>query len=447
MGEERSIDELSELTGVTADVLHSWLELGLILHTEEGRFAAPTTERVRLIQFAQRRGIEPKDIAAASASQGDVFANYLGLTGHSDRQGHGIEEVADHVGLDDALVRRIWTIVGVGEQVEGNDDDIEALVALARAISAGIPAEALIQLVRVFVDTLERLAEAEVRLFHFHVHERLRTEGLSGAQLVAATNAVSEPATELVEPTLLYFHRRAFERASREDLLLHLVEDLTPPGPEVGRMPLAVLFVDLTSFTTFTEVMGDVAAANVVERFSDLVRDAAGRYDGRVVKQIGDEFMLVFSQAQNAAACGVEIRTMADSEAQFPGLHMGAHFGTALYREGDYVGSDVNLAARVAAEAKRGEFLVTDAIRAESLGLELVVFRAAGTRQMKGFAGEFDLYEVTATSDPTLTRYIDPVCRMEFTLEHATTRLRWRGEVRCRLPVLWDHPVASSMGP
>jgi YHS domain-containing protein len=81
----------------------------------------------------------------------------------------------------------------------------------------------------------------------------------------------------------------------------------------------------------------------------------------------------------------------------------------------------------VAAEAKRGEFLVTDSIRAGSLGLGSVTFRAAGMRQMKGMAGDFELYEVLSTSDPASTRHLDPVCRMELTIAHATTRLTWRG--------------------
>src|SRR5207302_3960526 len=109
------------------------------------------------------------------------------------------------------------------------------------------------------------------------------------------------------EPAVMYFHRKSMERANREDLLLHLLEETTPPS-KVGELFRTVLFVDLSSFTPLTEAMGDAAAARVVERFSDMVRETAGGCDGQIVKQIGDEFMLVFPTANSAVTFGVGMR-------------------------------------------------------------------------------------------------------------------------------------------
>jgi len=53
-----------------------------------------------------------------------------------------------------------------------DDDDVRALATLKLAEEAGFPEDALVQLARVYADALARVAEAEVRLFHFHVHER-----------------------------------------------------------------------------------------------------------------------------------------------------------------------------------------------------------------------------------------------------------------------------------
>ena len=50
----------------------------------------------------------------------------------------------------------------------------------------------------------------------------------------------------------------------------------------------AVVFIDLSSFTPLAEAMGDATAAEVLERFSNIVRRSVGAFDGRVVKQIGD---------------------------------------------------------------------------------------------------------------------------------------------------------------
>jgi adenylate cyclase len=73
--------------------------------------------------------------------------------------------------------------------------------------------------------------------------------------------------------------------------------------------------------------MGDAAAAGLMERFADLVRQAAHEHNGTVVKQIGDEFMLVFTDPTDAIACGVDIEAAASDQAQFPAVRQGAHTG------------------------------------------------------------------------------------------------------------------------
>src|SRR5205807_7172565 len=163
--------------------------------------------------------------------------------------------------------------------------------------------------------------------------------------------------------TVVYFYRRAWNRAALEDMLLHLCEDTTMPGDVVGQMTATVMFIDLANFTPLTMVMGDSVAAQVVDRFSELVRKDCARCGGRIVKQIGDAFMIVFGEPSNAVACGLAIEAAVVEESQFPAVHIGAHTGQLLYREGDYLGNTVNVAARVAAEAGAHQLLVSETLR------------------------------------------------------------------------------------
>jgi len=173
---------------------------------------------------------------------------------------------------------------------------------------------------------------------------------------MAATEAAASPLQQLVEPTLLYFHRKAWERAQREDLVTHLGEEagLLPTIDATGRLPAAVVFVDLSGFTSLTAAMGDVAAAEVVERFAGIVRNVIGRSPGQVVKQIGDGFLLLFPDAGSAVRSSVALEQQVSREPQFPSVRGGIHWGPVLYREGDYVGAAVNVAARLLAEAAPG---------------------------------------------------------------------------------------------
>ena len=283
------------------------------------------------------------------------------------------------------------------------------------------------QIIRVFADATDRLADAVVRTFHDYVHERFRAQGLEGRQLLEATQAVGKPALDLVEPALLHFHRRAYQRANREDLLRHLAEDTTPPAALPGLEQATVLFVDLASFTPLTATMGDHAAADVLRRFSTTVRSVAAQHRGRIVKQIGDAFMLCFARPTDAIEFGLAMDEFVDTEAQFPALHIGAHHGPVLYREGDYIGATVNLAARVAAAGAAEQFLITEDLRDAVTNLAGVDFVTLPPRRLKGLPDPIRLVQVRRHLRQGADRETDPVCGLLLHPNKVATRATWQG--------------------
>ena len=421
-----TIDELAQATATSTDTLRAWQDLGL-LSSRGDTLRDEDIERVRLLEFVRQRGIPPEAVARACETQGDLLGDFVDsmLGGPLPGPVVSLTDAAQATGLEPGLLERLWGAAGLGDQRHADADDLGALRALRTALDVGLPADALVQIVRVFADALGRVADAESLLFHHYVHERLREQGLAGRELLAATRAVSDPLKRLIEPSLLYFHRTAYRRALREDLMLHLAEDTTSPTAVPGEIDATILFVDLSGFTPLTEAMGDDAAARLMERFSDLVRDAARHNHGRVVKQIGDEFMLAFSDRGAAVRCGLEIDSATSAEPQFPAVRIGAHHGTVLYREGDYIGATVNVAARVVAEADRHQLLVTDTIRTAIADIPGVDVVSRGARSLKGVGG-LELFEVhRAGARPQRT--IDPVCLMELDPTAAAARLTWHG--------------------
>jgi adenylate cyclase len=73
-----------------------------------------------------------------------------------------------------------------------------------------------------------------------------------------------------------------------------------------------------------------------------------------------------------------------------PRPRIGIHNGQVLYRDGDYYGREVNLAARVAARAAGGEVLVTRPV-IENAGAHLE-FEPIGEVRLKGFARPTELF-------------------------------------------------------
>jgi adenylate cyclase len=258
------------------------------------------------------------------------------------------------------------------------------------------------------------------------VHERLRADGLEGKALTAATSVLSEQVVGLAEPALLYFHRKAFQRSLQDDLFLHVTEAATPAGGVEGEMTATILFADLAGFTPLAEAMGDTVAAAVIDRFSHLVRETLMRHSGKLVKQIGDAFMLVFSDPADAIAYGIDLATIVAAEEAFPSLRIGAHYGTLLYREGDYIGTTVNLAARVSGVAGRCEFLVTDALRKAAGSHDQAMLSAIGPRALKGISDEVVLHAVRIAHS-TEDRVTDPVCHMSLAPGSAAVTATWRG--------------------
>jgi adenylate cyclase len=228
------------------------------------------------------------------------------------------------------------------------------------------------------------------------VHEQLRAGGLAGRQLMDATRAIAKPALGLVEPALLYFHRRGWKKASRDDFLRHLAEATTPPAQRPGETSVAVMFVDLAGFTPLTLALGDQGVAGVLRAFSRIVRGRAGTSGGRIVKQIGDAFMLVFDRPGDAVGFGLDAMRDTCADPDLPGLHIGAHWGRALYREGDYYGSTVNLAARVASSTESGQFLVTAELHQAAAELAQATYRALPPRPVKGVADAVHMVDVRA---------------------------------------------------
>src|SRR5207247_7923223 len=131
-----------------------------------------------------------------------------------------------------------------------DEQEIELARGWKLALEAGLPEEAIVQLVRVYADALGRVGEAESRLVHFYVHERLRVAGLSLAEATRITETASERLLPLAEPAILDFHRRALARAWREDFVFHIEEEAgligRVEGP--GQLRAAVVFVGMWSF-------------------------------------------------------------------------------------------------------------------------------------------------------------------------------------------------------
>lgn len=151
-------------------------------------------------------------------------------------------------------------------------------------------------------------------------------------------------------------------RSTEETMML----TVQPPPPKAATFTF--LFADLRDYSAFVERRGDAAAAELIHDYRDLMRRQIAAAEGAEIKTEGDSFYVVFDSAQQAMRCAIAIqRAAARANAQRPDrpIHIGVGLNAGEpVREGDgFVGSAVNVAARLAQNAKAAEILVSEVVR------------------------------------------------------------------------------------
>jgi adenylate cyclase len=181
------------------------------------------------------------------------------------------------------------------------------------------------------------------------------------------------------------------ETSEMPEPMQRLVQEVQPSGPsamrEIGKGALqawqalseaqrrrrgtadvAILFTDLVGFSDWALDAGDEAALEVLRQVGDVEQKAISSSKGAIVKRLGDGAMAVFGDAEQAVEAALESQrgiSKIKVEGYRPTQRAGVHRGTPRKVKGDFLGVDVNIAARVGDAAEGGEVLVSDSVRNE----------------------------------------------------------------------------------
>src|SRR6187551_637813 len=165
------------------------------------------------------------------------------------------------------------------------------------------------------------------------------------------------------------------------------------------------LFSDLRGYTTLLEQAGNAAGAEMLSRYRALVRTAVEQHGGTEVSTEGDAFYVVFPSASSAIHCALAIVDEAQKENEANPevpirIGVGIHSGEAVATDETFVGTAVNVAARVCAVARPGEVLVTSTVRGIVHGSVAATFHSLGRKKLKGLAEPIELFAVVPAGRP-----------------------------------------------
>jgi adenylate cyclase len=132
---------------------------------------------------------------------------------------------------------------------------------------------------------------------------------------------------------------------------------------------MAVVFVDIVGYTSRSRTMSEGELVAWLEAFETEAAQLAVERGGRIIKNIGDEVLIVADDPATATDIALELtRRGEDEDDPFPRVRAGMAYGEVVNRLGDVFGPTVNIASRLTSVARPGSLLVDDGAYRELSG-------------------------------------------------------------------------------
>jgi adenylate cyclase len=378
--------------------------LGVMRPDDDGLFSRGDVRITRWVHSLEVAGV-PLDGLATAVRDGTLSFTYLNASAFdqfAEATGTTFGELSERTGISMDLLKVVREAIGFAEP--GPDDRVrEDEVAIAQMIelqlSRGFRQITIDRWLRVYADSLRRVAETETDWWRSEVEKPLLEGGMSTAEMLDAQADVGSELAPFMEQVLLAIYHGQQEHAWTKSF----VEDVETTLERAGLLtrlhrPPAMCFLDLTGYTQLTEERGDEAAADLAAKLVALVGQRSREHGGQPVKWLGDGVMFYFPDPGPGVVAALDMVDGVSAEA-LPPAHVGIHAGPVVFQEGDYFGRTVNIAARISAYARPGEVLVTQEVVDASDGTP-VTFTEIGPVELKGVAGLLRLHRANRVTGP-----------------------------------------------
>jgi adenylate cyclase len=391
-----SRQEVAQRAGVDPDYIDRLVELGILTPAAGEAFSPGDVLRARWVQSLERAGV-PLEGMAAAVRDGALSFAYLDVTAF-DRfaglSGTTFQQLSAKTGIPLELlmvVREAFGFAEPGPHEHVHENELSVVAAVELQLAKGFRPVVIERWLRVCGDGLRRIAETETAVWHSEVEVPLLASGMPEGEMLQAQADLGSQMTPLFEQALLAIYHGQEEHAWSQGLVENVEDALERAGlhSRLDRPP-AICFLDITGYTRLTQERGDQAAADLAARLATLVRRSSQEHGGTPVKGLGDGVMFYFREPAAAVLAAVAMVEVVGRQG-LPPAHVGIHAGPVVFQDGDYFGRTVNLAARIAEDARPGEVLVSQEV-VDAGDDTPVSFVEIGPVELKGVPETLRLY-------------------------------------------------------
>ena len=158
----------------------------------------------------------------------------------------------------------------------------------------------------------------------------------------------------------------------------------------------AILAADIAGYSRMigADEAGALAALRAFR--AEVFGPTVAGHHGRIVKSMGDGWLVEFSSVVEAVNCAVQVQDRLTGHSLIA-LRIGVHIGDVVHEEEDIFGDGVNIAARLEALAEPGGIAISDSAYSSLDGTLTPSFDDAGAQTLKNIARPLRVWTKVAT--------------------------------------------------
>lgn len=170
---------------------------------------------------------------------------------------------------------------------------------------------------------------------------------------------------------------------------------------DVPPTKLTVLFADICRSTVLFDKLGDQDALKLIMKALELAGQIVTEQNGTIIGTIGDEIMCTFISPEEALIAARQIHKMMQQNTLMQSnqlaMRVGINSGTVVSLSNSVYGDTVNIAARLAQQAKANQSLVSSSTIASIDEILRDQIRHIGQINLRGKAGAVEVHELLET--------------------------------------------------